>query len=96
MKLWLQFVEDTEARIPVIEHITSAIAPQLRKKWPTISPQWAARVGVSLVAAAVTLVLIVLARWRYGHDDWLEPGCGRSDCTRRAHCRARCRYSLLP
>jgi type VII secretion integral membrane protein EccD len=73
MKLWLQFMEDTEARIPVIEHITSAIAPQLRKKWPTISPQWAARVGACLVATAVTLVLIVLARWRYGHDDWLSP-----------------------
>lgn len=73
MKLWLQFVEDTEARIPVIEHVTSAIAPQLRKKWPTISPQWAARVGACLVATAVTLVLIVLARWRFHHDDWLGP-----------------------
>jgi type VII secretion integral membrane protein EccD len=72
MKLWLQFVEDTEARIPVIEHITSAIAPQLRKKWPTVSPQWAARVGASLVATAVMLVLVVLARWRYGHDGWVS------------------------
>jgi type VII secretion integral membrane protein EccD len=72
MKLWLQFVEDTEARIPVIEHITSAIAPQLRKKWPMVSPQWAARIGACLVATAVTLVLLVLARWRYGHDNWVS------------------------
>jgi type VII secretion integral membrane protein EccD len=73
MRLWLQFVEDTEARVPVIEHVTSAIAPQLRKKWPKIGPQWAARVGVGLVSVAVGLVLVVLARWRYHHDDVLGP-----------------------
>lgn len=74
MTLWLQFLEDTEARIPVIEHITTAIGEQLRKQWPAVSPTWAARVGVTLVAVAVALVLMVLARWRYGHDDWLGPG----------------------
>ena len=72
MKLWLQFIEDTEARIPVIEHVTSAIAPELRKRWPTISPPWAARVGACLVATAVTLVVVVLTRWRFLHDEWLS------------------------
>lgn len=73
MTLWLQFLEDTEARIPVIEHITTAIGVQLRKKWPSVSPTWAARVGVTLTAIAVVLVLTILLRWRYGHDDWLGP-----------------------
>lgn len=73
MTLWLQFLEDTEARIPVIEHITTAIGVQLSKKWPSVSPTWAARVGVTLTAIAVVLVLTVLLRWRYGHDDWLGP-----------------------
>lgn len=69
MRLWLRFVEDTEARLPVVEHITSAIAPQLRSRWPSISPAWAVRVGAGLVAAAVALVLAVLTCWRDGHDD---------------------------
>jgi type VII secretion integral membrane protein EccD len=65
--LWLQFLADTEARAPVIEHITSAIPAQLRTRWPAVTAPWAARVGVTLVAVAVALVAAVLVRWRYTH-----------------------------
>lgn len=69
--LWLRFIDDTEARIPVIEHVTSAIPAELRKRWPSVTPPWAVRVGVVLVSVAILLVLALLMRWRYGHDDSL-------------------------
>ncbi|KKE98452.1 type VII secretion integral membrane protein EccD [Mycolicibacterium obuense] len=68
--LWLRFIDDVETRIPVIEHVTSAIPAELRKHWPSVTPPWAARVGVILVAGATFLVDALLLRWRYGHDDW--------------------------
>lgn len=71
--LWLRFVDDAETRMPVIEHVTSAIPAQLRTRWPPVNPAWAARVGVSLVAVAVLLVLALLAWWRYGHTDQIAP-----------------------
>lgn len=67
--LWLRFIDDAETRIPVIEHVTSAIPAELRKHWPSVTPPWAARVGVVLVAVAMLLVATLLLRWRYGHDD---------------------------
>ncbi|KDE97190.1 secretion protein EccD [Mycolicibacterium aromaticivorans JS19b1 = JCM 16368] len=67
--LWLRFIDDAETRIPVIEHVTSAIPAELRKHWPSVTPPWAARVGVVLVAIAMLLVTALLLRWRYGHDD---------------------------
>ena len=69
--LWLRFIDDTETRIPVIEHVTSAIPAELRKRWPSVTPPWAARVGVVLVAVAIVLVLALLLRWRHGHGDGL-------------------------
>ncbi len=69
--LWLRFIDDAETRIPVIEHVTSAIPAELRKHWPSVTPPWAARVGVVLVAVAMLLVATLLLRWRYGHDDWI-------------------------
>ena len=73
-QLWLQFVDDTEARKPVIEHVTSAVPAELRKNWRDITPAFGARVGVAMVAAAVGVVLAVLVRWRYGHDGVLAGG----------------------
>lgn len=72
-RLWLRFVDDTEARKPVIEHVTSAVPAELRKNWKDITPAFGARVGACMVAGAVVVVLAILTRWRYGHDDWL-PG----------------------
>jgi type VII secretion integral membrane protein EccD len=72
-QLWLRFVDDTEARTPVIEHVTSAMPAQLRTRWQDIAPAYAARVGAVMVAAAVAVVSALLVRWRYGHHDWLAP-----------------------
>ena len=55
-QLWLRFVDDTEARTPVIEHVTSAVPAELRKQWKDIDPAFAARVGAVMVAAAVLVV----------------------------------------
>jgi type VII secretion integral membrane protein EccD len=70
-RLWLRFVDDTEARAPVIEHVTSAVPAELRKRFKDVTPAFAARTGTTIVAVAVAVVCAVLARWRYGHDDWL-------------------------
>jgi type VII secretion integral membrane protein EccD len=68
--LWLRFIDDTETRIPVIEHVTSAIPAELRRRWPSVTPPWAARVAVVLLATAMAMIAALLLRWRYGHDDW--------------------------
>jgi len=70
-QLWLRFVDDTEARKPVIEAVTSAVAAELRKHWKDMKPAFGARVGTAMLAVAVVMVLAVLARWRFGHPDWL-------------------------
>jgi type VII secretion integral membrane protein EccD len=72
--LWLRFIDATETRIAVIEHVTSAIPAELRKHWPSVTPPWAARVGVVLLAIAMVLVVALLLRWRYGHDDLIASG----------------------
>lgn len=74
--LWLRFVDDAETRIPVIEHVTSAIPAELRKRWPSVTPSWAAQVGVVLLAVAVAMIAVLLLRWRYGHDDWTASSAG--------------------
>ena len=74
--LWLRFVDDAETRIPVIEHVTSAIPAELRKRWPSVTPSWAAQVGVVLLAVAVAMIALLLLRWRYGHDDWTASSAG--------------------
>ena len=69
-RLWLRFIDDTESRAPVIEHVTSAVPTELKKHWPSVDGLWAARVGVGMLAAAVAVVLAVLAGWRYSHHSW--------------------------
>jgi hypothetical protein len=75
-QLWLRFVDDTEARKPVVEAVTSAVATELRKHWKDMKPAFGARVGTAMLAVAVVLVLAVLARWRFGHPDWRPPPAG--------------------
>lgn len=65
-QLWLRFIPDTEARAQVIEHVTTAMAAELRKRWPAIDPLWAVRVGAAMLVTAVLVALAVLLRWRYG------------------------------
>ncbi|MBN3459465.1 type VII secretion integral membrane protein EccD [Mycobacterium sp. DSM 3803] len=68
MKLWLQFVDDTEVRTPVIENVTTLVAAEFRKRWPAITATAAARIGVGMLATGVGLMLVLLLRWRYGHE----------------------------
>jgi len=73
-RLWLRFVDDTEARAPVIEHVTTAVSAELKRHWPGVDALWAARVGAAMVATATMVVLAVLAHWRYDHVGWLTTG----------------------
>lgn len=66
-RLWLRFAADTEARINVVEHVTSAVAAELSKRWPAVTPVWAIRVGAGMVVVGVLAGTALLGRWRYGH-----------------------------
>ncbi|MBB3753643.1 type VII secretion integral membrane protein EccD [Mycolicibacterium sp. BK634] len=70
-RLWLRFLDDTESRVPVIEHVTSAIPAELSKHWQPVRPRWAAQVGVTMVAAAVAATLGLLIAWRHAHPGWI-------------------------
>lgn len=76
-RLWLRYATDTEARINVVEHITSAVARELHARWPGVTAAWAARVGSGIVVAGVLVASALLGRWRYGHLDWAAAAyCG--------------------
>ena len=70
-RLWLRFVADSEARINVIEHVTSAVARELDQRWAAVTPVWAGRVGAGMVVAGVLTAAALLGRWRYGHLGWV-------------------------
>lgn len=70
-RLWLRFVPDSEARITVVEHVTTAVAQELTRRWPGITPRWAGRVGAGMVVAGVAAACALMLRWRYGHLGWL-------------------------
>ncbi|MBY0440814.1 MAG: type VII secretion integral membrane protein EccD [Mycobacteriaceae bacterium] len=76
-RLWLRFVPDSESRINVVEHVTTAVAAELNTRWPAVTPVWAGRVGAAMVVAGVVAATALMGRWRYGHMGWL-PGlyCG--------------------
>jgi type VII secretion integral membrane protein EccD len=70
-RLWLRFVPDTEARIDVVEQVTTAMAGELAKRWSDVTPVWAGRVGVSMVSSGVLAATAFMGQWRYGHPGWL-------------------------
>jgi type VII secretion integral membrane protein EccD len=70
-RLWLRFVADTERRAEVVEHISTAVAVQLRKHFTTIDPVVAVQVGATMVAVGVLLATALLGWWRWHHDSWL-------------------------
>lgn len=77
IRLWLRFVPDAEARINVVEHVTSAVAQELTKRWPGLTPTWAGRVGSAMVICGVVVASVLMLRWRYGHTGWWPSGfCG--------------------
>ena len=52
-RLWIRFIVDTERRSQVIEHISTAVASDLSKRFASIDPVVAVQVGASMVAAGV-------------------------------------------
>lgn len=54
-RLWIRFIADTERRSQVIEHISTAVASDLSKRFARIDPIVAVQVGASMVATGVVL-----------------------------------------
>ena len=53
-RLWLRFIPDTEHRSQVIEHISTAVAANLSKRYAAIDPVVAVQVGATMVAVGAT------------------------------------------
>ncbi len=72
-RLWLRFVEDTERRSQVIEHISTAVSVNLSKRFTAINPVVAIQVGAAMVAIGVVLASGLLGwfRWRHPDDSWI-------------------------
>lgn len=70
-RLWIRFINDTEHRSQVIEHISTAVASNLSKRFTTIDPVVAVQVGASMVGTGVVLASGILAWWRWHHNTWL-------------------------
>lgn len=54
-RLWIRFIPDSEHRSQVIEHISTAVASNLSKRFAAIDPVVAVQVGASMVATGVAL-----------------------------------------
>jgi type VII secretion integral membrane protein EccD len=67
-RLWLRFVEDTEHRSQVIEHISTAVSVNLSKRFSSVNPTIAIQVGAAMVASGVVLASLLLGWFRYQHD----------------------------
>ncbi len=70
-RLWLRFVEDTEHRSQVIEHISTAVSVNLSKRFSAINPTVAIQVGAAMVAIGVLLGSALLGWFRWQHDSWV-------------------------
>lgn len=70
-RLWIRFIQDTEHRSQVIEHISTAVAADLSKRFAAIDPVVAVQVGASMVAAGVTAASGLLLWYRWHHNSWL-------------------------
>jgi type VII secretion integral membrane protein EccD len=70
-RLWIRFVQDTEHRSQVIEHISTAVASNLSKRFAAIDPVMALTVGASMVAAGVISSAGLLLWFRWHHNSWL-------------------------
>jgi type VII secretion integral membrane protein EccD len=73
-RLWLRFVEDTEHRSQVIEHISTAVSTNLSKRFTAIDPVVAVQVGAVMVAIGVLSGTALLGWWRWRDDSWLTAG----------------------
>lgn len=70
-RLWLRFIEDTEHRSQVIEHISTAVSVNLSKRFAAIDPVVAVQVGAAMMSVGVLLAAAVLGWWRWRDDSWL-------------------------
>ncbi len=70
-RLWIRFIPDTEHRSQVIEHISTAVASNLSKRFAAIDPVVAVHVGASMVAIGVTAASGLLGWYRWHHNSWL-------------------------
>ena len=70
-RLWIRFIPDTEHRSQVIEHISTAVAADLSKRFAAIDPTVALQVGASMVAIGLTSATGLLGWWRWHHNSWL-------------------------
>ncbi len=70
-RLWIRFIPDTEHRSQVIEHISTAVAANLSKRFAAVDPVVAVQVGASMVAVGVTAASALLGWWRWHHNSWL-------------------------
>lgn len=73
-RLWLRYIEDPEHRSQIIEHISTAVAANLSKRFAAIDPVIAVQIGVAMVAVGVLVTSGLLAGWRYDHDSLLAAG----------------------
>ncbi len=70
-RLWIRFIQDTEHRSQVIEHISTAVAADLSKRFAAIDPVVAVQVGASMVASGVTAASGLLLWYRWHHNSWM-------------------------
>lgn len=70
-RLWIRFIQDTERRSQVIEHISTAVSANLSKRFAAIDPATAVQVGASMVAAGVVAASALMGWWRWDHNSWL-------------------------
>lgn len=70
-RLWIRFIQDTEHRSQVIEHISTAVAADLSKRFAAIDPVVAVQVGASMVGIGVTAAAGLLGWYRWHHNSWL-------------------------
>ncbi len=70
-RLWLRFVDDTEHRSQVIEHISTAVSVNLSKRFSSINPPVAIQVGAAMVGTGVLLASLLLGWFRLRHDSWV-------------------------
>ncbi|RFD25733.1 type VII secretion integral membrane protein EccD5 [Mycobacterium uberis] len=71
-RLWIRFIADTERLSQVIEHISTAVAANLSKRFAAIDSIVAVQVGASMVATGVLASSALLGWWRWRHDSWLS------------------------
>jgi len=75
-RLWLRFLEDTERRIPITEHVSTAVAADLSQRFRPIDSATAVQVASRCWSRRVAEHGSAW-RVRYRHEGWLATGGSR-------------------